>query len=170
MLFPARVNRPAFPLIQNSIPGAAYLPPSADWACGSVIGLYPDMARCTDPVEPGKLKSAFSDDPSSHLYEASVAWDMVVSAIKTIIASNVFIRTSSFIPSVVTMVKRLPSATRRSAADAIVGGSHPYTMLATAAAMLVGEANTFIDLHNRLFDQLRGCFLVAALVRGRLTQ
>lgn len=56
------------------------------------------------------------------------------------------------------------------AADVTVGSSHPCRILTTAATMLIGEANSLIDLHNRLFDQLRGRFLVAALVRGRLTQ
>ena len=58
----------------------------------------------------------------------------------------------------------------RESAAGVIGGTHPCAISAPAAAMLVGEADTFIDLHNRLFDQLRGRFLVAALVRGRLTQ
>jgi hypothetical protein len=41
---------------------------------------------------------------------------------------------------------------------------------ATAATMLVSEANSFIDFRDCLLDQLNRGFLVAAFVWGRFTQ
>ena len=56
---PARVSRAVFPLIQNSMALSAYLPPSAEGACGSET-LPPLTAKVssTDPVGPGALKRA----------------------------------------------------------------------------------------------------------------
>jgi hypothetical protein len=53
------VSRAVFPLIQNSTPLSAYLPPSAEGACGSeTLPPLPAKVSRTDPVDPGALKTA----------------------------------------------------------------------------------------------------------------
>jgi hypothetical protein len=71
---PARVNRAALPLIQNSMAPLAYLPPSAESTCGSFKGRrHPAKVSRTEPVGPGGLKTAWTAVPSAHRYAVSVA-------------------------------------------------------------------------------------------------
>src|SRR5581483_12011528 len=63
---PARINRAVLPLIQNSVPGSAYRPPSAERACGSVtVSPLPAKVSRTAPVGPGALKTARTAVPST---------------------------------------------------------------------------------------------------------
>jgi len=80
-------------LIQNWVSPAAYLPPSADGACGRTMGvvLPPKVSR-TDPDDPGVLNAALNAVPSLQRYLTSAAVAGIVEEAKATQMSVRFMR------------------------------------------------------------------------------